>query len=153
MKNLNKLNLIRIKHFHSAKTVAASHLAPLHVGQGETKERGKPLGINRCRFNRRGNVHGRFVLCGCKTHRSLPIRQNSKSLQGGSQLASVANTIQMTSITHYYVKGVSLRHLLGEESQIQRTLQGQGMGQGASNCPALVSGSASSHVPHQQSRN
>ena len=43
-------------------------LAPIHIGQRETKERGKTLQIAGS-FNQQGNLTW-LVLCGCKTSRS-----------------------------------------------------------------------------------
>lgn len=51
MKNLNKLDLIRIKYFCSSKAVVGSQTGPHQRGQESTKVRSRP-----CQIDRSGKV-------------------------------------------------------------------------------------------------
>ena len=52
----------------------------------------------------------------------------------------------MDSTTHYYLKSVSLRKLLGWARKADHTFQGQGRGWGTSNCPGPALQSTGGHV-------
>ena len=105
-------------------------LAPIHRGQGKTKERGTPVQTAGDRFNKQGNLHERFFVLGNPTKKqiSAPASQNVKCLYR-ALMGSVTHSVQTIS-TPYSLKAASLKKLqMGriDMMHVPRTVRDKGL--------------------------